>query len=135
VRSWRSVCPERHTHRSGTMTATPEEPSAYTPTERNTTRQIIINFVNEECTFYRVHLTGFILIPLVASGIFYASNGEFYVEYLDALFLCYSSMTVTGLTTVNLSTLTPWQQVMLYFLMIIVSVFLSKQRGRGLICG
>ncbi|KAG2005785.1 potassium transporter [Coprinopsis cinerea AmutBmut pab1-1] len=69
--------------------------------------------------FYRIHLTAFTFIPLITSGVFYASNGRFRISYLDSLFLCYSAMTVTGLSTVNLSTLTPWQQVILYLLMII----------------
>lgn len=38
-------------------------------------------------------------------------------------------MTVTGLSTVNLSTLTTWQQVILYFLMMIVSF--GMYRGNG----
>ncbi|EAU87693.2 hypothetical protein CC1G_08729 [Coprinopsis cinerea okayama7 len=69
--------------------------------------------------FYRIHLTAFTFIPLITSGVFYASNGRFRISYLDSLFLCYSAMTVTGLSTVNLSTLTPWQQVILYLLMIV----------------
>ena len=74
-----------------------------------------------EFTFFNIHLAAFSFIPLIVSGIFYASNGRFPVPYLDALFLCYSAMTVTGLTTVNLSTLTVWQQVILYLLMTMVS--------------
>ncbi|KIY66946.1 TrkH-domain-containing protein [Cylindrobasidium torrendii FP15055 ss-10] len=74
---------------------------------------------NVELTFYRVHLTAFTFIPLIASGIFYASNGRFQISYVDSLFLCYSAMTVTGLATINLSTTTAWQQVILYILMIL----------------
>ncbi|KAJ7743346.1 potassium transporter [Mycena metata] len=69
-------------------------------------------------TFYRLHLLAFTVIPLVAAAIFYASNGRFHVSFLDSLFF-YSAMTVCGLSTVNLSTLTPWQQVILYVLMLI----------------
>ncbi|KAG7087410.1 hypothetical protein E1B28_013378 [Marasmius oreades] len=76
-------------------------------------------YIQKEATFFRVHLLAFTFIPLIVSGIFYASNGRFPVSYLDSLFLCYSAMTVTGLSTVNLSTVTPWQQVMLYILMLI----------------
>lgn len=36
--------------------------------------------------------------------------------FIDALFLCYSALTVTGLSTVNLSTCTVFQQVILYVL-------------------
>lgn len=84
-----------------------------------------LEYVRGESTFFRIHLFAFTFIPLISSGIFYACNGRFRVHYIDSLFLCYSAMTVTGLSTVNLSTLTVWQQVILYLLMMIVS-FLSK---------
>jgi hypothetical protein len=61
-------------------------------------------------------------VPLIFSGIFYASNGRFHIQFTDTLFLCYSAMTDTGLSTVNLSTLTVWQQVILFLLMMLVSV-------------
>ncbi|RDB17612.1 Low-affinity potassium transport protein [Hypsizygus marmoreus] len=77
----------------------------------------LINYIQAEATFFRIHLGAFVLIPLISSGIFYASNGRFHVKFVDALFLCYSAMTATGLTTVNLSTLTVWQQVILFLLM------------------
>ena len=48
-------------------------------------------------------------IPLIASGIFYAANTEYRIDYVDSLFLCMSAMTVTGLATVDLSTLNPFQ--------------------------
>lgn len=81
----------------------------------------LVDFFLEHVTFYRIHLAAFTIIPLVTSGIFYACNGRFRISYIDSLFICYSSMTVTGLSTINLSTLTPWQQAILYFLMAIVS--------------
>lgn len=62
----------------------------------------------------RAHST---FAPLIASGIFYASNGEYHISYVDALFNCVSAVTVCGLATVDLSTLTPWQQVILFLLM------------------
>ncbi|KAF4611734.1 hypothetical protein D9613_003643 [Agrocybe pediades] len=78
-----------------------------------------INYIVEETTFFRAHLAAFTFIPLIFSGIFFASNGRFHISFLDSMFLCYSAMTVTGLSTVNLSTLTTWQQFILYFLMCI----------------
>ncbi|KAK7441785.1 hypothetical protein VKT23_016447 [Stygiomarasmius scandens] len=77
------------------------------------------DYILFESTFFRLHLTAFTFIPLIASAIFWGSNGQFKISYLDSLFLCYSAMTVTGLSTVNLSTLTAWQQVILYLLMMI----------------
>ncbi|KIM41983.1 hypothetical protein M413DRAFT_445173 [Hebeloma cylindrosporum] len=79
----------------------------------------IIDFITEEVTFFRIHIAAFTFIPLIFSCIFYASNGRFHVSFLDSMFLCYSAMTVTGLSTVNLSTITPWQQAILYTLMTI----------------
>ncbi|KIJ31257.1 hypothetical protein M422DRAFT_104826, partial [Sphaerobolus stellatus SS14] len=67
--------------------------------------------------FYRIHVLVFTFTPLIAAGIFYASNGEFHIAFIDALFLCVSSMTVTGLATVDLSSLTLWQQVIMFLLM------------------
>lgn len=81
----------------------------------------VVHFITEEATFFRIHLAAFTFIPLIFSGIFYASNGRFRVSFLDSMFLCYSAMTVTGLSTVNLSTITAWQQAILYILMTIVS--------------
>jgi Trk-type K+ transport system membrane component len=57
------------------------------------------------------------LIPLISSGVFYASNGEFHIKYIDALFNSVSAMTVCGLATIDLSSLTPWQQVILFMQM------------------
>uniref|UniRef100_A0A0W0GBM9 Putative potassium transporter n=1 Tax=Moniliophthora roreri TaxID=221103 RepID=A0A0W0GBM9_MONRR len=85
----------------------------------NLTLQKLKDFISKEATFFRIHLIAFTFVPLICSGIFYACNGRFRISYLDSLFLCYSAMTVTGLSTVNLSTVTPWQQVMLYLLMLI----------------
>lgn len=81
----------------------------------------IVNKIYAESTFFRLHLVAFTLIPLITSGIFYACNGRFRVSYLNSLFMCYSAMTVCGLSVLNLSTLTVVQQVILYFLMMIVS--------------
>lgn len=82
-------------------------------------RTRLLDHLLEQVTFFRVHPFAFTFIPLIFSGIFYASNGRYHVNYVDALFLCYSAMTVTGLSTVDLSTITGWQQAILYFLMTI----------------
>ncbi|KAF7373247.1 Potassium transporter [Mycena sanguinolenta] len=91
-------------------------------TEANTPKKGVFAtlsaFVWTHGTFYRFHMTAFTIVPLLAAGIFYGCNGQFHVSFLDSLFVCYSAMTVTGLTTINLSTTTPWQQAILYILMI-----------------
>ncbi|KAJ7166638.1 TrkH-domain-containing protein [Mycena filopes] len=73
-------------------------------------------------TFYRLHLAAFTFIPIISAAVFYACNGRYHVSFLDSLLLCYSAMTVCGLSTVNLSTTTPLQQVILYLLMLIGNV-------------
>jgi len=65
------------------------------------------------------------LVPVIAAGILSASNGAFDVKYIDALFLCVSGITGTGLATVDLSALTPWQQVII----VIVSLVGSPVRS------
>ena len=48
----------------------------------------------------------------------YAANGRFAIGYLDTLFIAYSAMAGCGLSTVNLSTLTAFQQSVLFVLML-----------------
>jgi len=73
----------------------------------------------QESNFYRLHLVFFTVVPLIASGIFFAGNGEFIISYIDSLFLCYSALTNTGLSTVNLSACTGFQQAILFVLMVL----------------
>lgn len=49
----------------------------------------------------------------------------FLIAFIDCLFLCYSALTVTGLATVNLSTLTVFQQVILLVLMVMGDIVRS----------
>ncbi|KAI0802967.1 cation transport protein-domain-containing protein [Irpex lacteus] len=81
------------------------------------TLEDIRDWLKKELNFFRVHLLFFLFVPLISAGIFYGANGEFHIPFIDALFLCYSALTVTGLSTVNLSTLTAFQQAMLFVLM------------------
>ena len=52
----------------------------------------------------------------------YGINTEYHISYIDCLFCCMSAMTVTGLATINLSTLSVMQQVILFWQMIIGSL-------------
>jgi Trk-type K+ transport system membrane component len=57
-----------------------------------------------------------------------SASGQFVTTYIDALFMCFSAMTVCGLSTVSVSALQPAQQAFLFILMIfgdIVSCFLA----------
>ena len=81
------------------------------------TRNRIVGFIQREANFLRIHILVFTVVPLITSAIFWRANGEYPVHYIDCLFVTYSAMTVTGLSTVNLSPLTGFQQSVLFVLM------------------
>ncbi|GAA6022173.1 hypothetical protein JCM10207_003933 [Rhodosporidiobolus poonsookiae] len=81
-------------------------------------------FASNHLNFYRLHLLFFIFVPLIFSGIFYASNGPSeanQIDYTDALFMVVSAMTVTGLNSVLLTRCTLWQTVIIFLMMTIGS--------------
>ncbi|KAI0697181.1 cation transport protein-domain-containing protein [Cytidiella melzeri] len=88
----------------------------------NLTFDDVRDWLKKELNFFRIHLLCFIFVPLISAAIFYAANGQFHISFVDALFLCYSAVTVTGLATVNLSTLTVLQQAILFLLMAVGNV-------------
>jgi hypothetical protein len=65
----------------------------------------IIAYGRDHFNFFRIHLTVFTILPIIFSAIFHAANGSSVgnardnavgiqkVEYIDSLFLCFSSMT------------------------------------------
>lgn len=67
-------------------------------------------------------------IPLVVSGIMYGISTAYQIPYIDCLFNCMSAMTVTGLATINLSTLSVMQQVLLFIQMTVGSLVSSLLR-------
>jgi len=78
---------------------------------------------NIRLNFYRLHLYYFIFTILLSSIIVYGSttNGnsgnaqdQFNLRYIDALFLCASAMTNSGLNVVNLGAITGFQQAVLF---------------------
>ncbi|KAF7559088.1 hypothetical protein G7046_g5059 [Stylonectria norvegica] len=72
--------------------------------------------------FITLHYAYFIFGSLLCSAIFWGSSQPHAsVGYVDSLFLVVSSMTDTGLNTVNISELTTWQQVQLWILFIVGS--------------
>ncbi|BGP04531.1 hypothetical protein JCM10049v2_000333 [Rhodotorula toruloides] len=92
--------------------------------ERSSVWNRISAFSSAHLNFYRLHLLAFTFLPLIASGIFFASNGPTQanqIPYIDALFMCTSAMTLTGLNTALFANLTVWQQFILFFLMSIGS--------------
>ena len=110
------------------------------PTRTQRWRTIIYNQLN----FYRIHLLAFTFVsestcgrrslaqlPLVFSGIMYAVNTNYQIAYVDCLFLSMSAMTVTGLATVNLSTLSAVQQFLLFLQMLIGNIVGQQRRRNG----
>jgi hypothetical protein len=72
--------------------------------------------------YITIHYAYFTSICLASSLIYWGSSQPFgNVSYIDSLFLVTSSMTCTGLNTLNLSTMTTWQQIQLWFLSLIGS--------------
>ncbi|OAK94145.1 TrkH-domain-containing protein [Phaeosphaeriaceae sp. SRC1lsM3a] len=80
--------------------------------------------------FYRTHMLYFIAVIAISSVIVYgagiASGPKEYrfahLRYIDALFLCTSAMTTTGLNPVDLGDLSSFQQAVLCVLMILGSI-------------
>ncbi|KAI5288608.1 hypothetical protein KEM54_005076 [Ascosphaera aggregata] len=74
--------------------------------------------------FITLHYTYYIFTVFLASVILWGSStppNSVAIPYVDALFLCVSAMTLSGLNTMNLSDLNTFQQVILLLLTIIGS--------------
>ncbi|KAF2401992.1 TrkH-domain-containing protein [Trichodelitschia bisporula] len=78
-------------------------------------------------TFITLHYLYFILTCLVGAVIFYlTSTPHRRVSFTDSLFLTVSAMSLTGLNTINLSTLNSFQQALLFVLIMLGSaIFVS----------
>ncbi|KAL4977003.1 cation transport protein-domain-containing protein [Aspergillus desertorum] len=87
--------------------------------------------------FLTVHYAYFIIISLISSLIFWGtSNPSRSVSYTDALFMCVSAVTGTGLNSVEESTLTTFQQVVIFVLLmlghaILISITVLHVRKRA----
>ncbi|KAI6783167.1 uncharacterized protein J7T54_000669 [Emericellopsis cladophorae] len=72
--------------------------------------------------YITIHYAYFISVTAASSLVFWGSAKPFgSVDYVDSLFLVTSALTTTGLATRNLSEMTAWQQVQLWFLLMIGS--------------
>ncbi|KAL4909920.1 hypothetical protein BDW74DRAFT_45729 [Aspergillus multicolor] len=86
--------------------------------------------------FLTLHYAYFIIVSLISSLIFWgASNPSRSVWYTDALFMCVSAITGTGLNSVEASTLTTFQQVVMFVLLmlghaILISITVLHVRKR-----
>lgn len=75
--------------------------------------------------FITLHYAYFIGTCLLASVIFWGSSTPpRSISYTDSLFLTVSAMTLAGLNTVNLSQMNVWQQIILFFLIMLGSTIL-----------
>ncbi|PMB67232.1 High-affinity potassium transport protein [Beauveria bassiana] len=69
--------------------------------------------------FITIHYCYFVVVCLLSSAVFWAtSKPHGRISYVDSLFVVVSAMTEAGLNTVNLSTMTTWQQTMLFLLIV-----------------
>ncbi|KAH7092551.1 cation transport protein-domain-containing protein [Paraphoma chrysanthemicola] len=98
-----------------------------------TAKDSFVNYLRHEVftlNFYRAHMLYFIAVIAISSVILYGvgiARGpkEFrddHLTYIDAVFLCASAMTTTGLNTVDLGDLGGFQQALLCVLMILGSI-------------
>ncbi|EAW13680.1 putative cation transporter [Aspergillus clavatus NRRL 1] len=87
--------------------------------------------------FLTLHYAYFTTTCFIGSIILWASSHPLgSLRYIDALFLAFSAMTLTGLNTVNLSTLNLFQQLLLLFLIMLgstiwvsIAVLLTRRRA------
>ncbi|EPX75241.1 potassium ion transporter Trk1 [Schizosaccharomyces octosporus yFS286] len=67
--------------------------------------------------FLAIHYSYIIVLVIISSVLLFTGGAK--ISYTDALFLASSSVTQTGLNTVNLVDLTTWQQFVIFFFPIV----------------
>ncbi|WBW73053.1 plasma membrane potassium ion transmembrane transporter Trk1 [Schizosaccharomyces osmophilus] len=67
--------------------------------------------------FLAIHYSYIIVLVIICSILLFTGGAK--IAYIDALFLASSSVTQTGLNTVNLIDLTTWQQFVIFFFPIV----------------
>ncbi|KAF1983704.1 TrkH-domain-containing protein [Aulographum hederae CBS 113979] len=81
--------------------------------------------VFRDVNFIQLHYMYFVTLGLLSALILWGSATPFgSLNFTNSLFLTFSAMTEAGLNTVNLSTLNTWQQVLLFFLIMLGSPIL-----------
>ncbi|KAK9680132.1 hypothetical protein K7432_016032 [Basidiobolus ranarum] len=79
-------------------------------------------FCANRLTFFRVHFLYFFFTIFIFSGLLYIEDSKGrQLPYIDALFFSASAMTLTGLSTYNVSTFSIYQQTLLFILMLLGS--------------
>ncbi|KAI7856670.1 cation transport protein-domain-containing protein [Circinella umbellata] len=70
--------------------------------------------LHKRCRFLEIHYTYIGVMSFIISGFFYFQPGNNW-KYIDALFFGTSSITSTGLTTIDMSNLSLYQLLLLFF--------------------
>ncbi|GAQ04952.1 low-affinity potassium transport protein [Aspergillus lentulus] len=97
----------------------------------------LIRRLRPRMRFLTLHYAYFTGTCLISSFILWGAAQPFgSLRYIDALYLAVSAMTLAGLNTVNLSTLTTFQQLWLFFLIVLgsaiwvsIAVLLTRRRA------
>lgn len=71
-------------------------------------------FYHHKVHFLQLHYLYILLLSFITSTFFYYQPGTHW-DYIDALFMATSSATNTGLNTINMSHLSTWQLLVMYF--------------------
>lgn len=71
-------------------------------------------FYHNKIHFLQLHYLYILLLSFLGSTFFYFQPGTTYA-YIDALFMSTSAVTNTGLNTINMSSLSTWQTLVMYF--------------------
>ena len=115
-----TLCPRTSVRSQGTRYAQPELLSTSSPV-------LVSPSVFLQCHhMMKRHISISTITPFILAAVAYACNGMFLASYVDLLFCCVSAMTGTGLATLDLSSLTAWQQAVLVILEIIGSPVCSN---------
>ena len=93
--------------------------------DKHPTIDTVVSFLRDwlpPLNYITIHYGYFISVTMASSLIFWGSSKPFgSVDYVDSLFQVTSAITNTGLNTRNLDEFTTWQQVQLWFLLMIGS--------------
>lgn len=73
----------------------------------------IVWFYHTKIHFIQLHYLYILILTFITSALFYSQPGTHW-NYIDALFMATSTVTNTGLNTINMSSMSLWQLVIMY---------------------
>lgn len=83
-------------------------------------------WMRKHLNFFRIFLLAFIFLPLISSVLFWGVSTEYKIDYIDCLYISYSTITNTGLSPMDLSRTTTLQQAIMFIQMTVGSpIFIS----------